>query len=276
MARTRNLKIGLFQNEVLAQLPCEGRMLFAGLPLLADRAGRLEDRPLRIKATLFPFDDVKVDDLLDGLADRGFLERYTAGGVAVIQIVKFGEHQNPHPREPESTLPANPRWDEGYDRAVESRGVQLSSRAGSSGSSHPSHCSELPSEASEPPILIFACAGKPPTWALTKASLVAWAELYPGLDVPAECRKAFAWTEADKGHRKTASGMPRFLVNWFNRATNRGGVQRSHERPFTAQELADAKRVRANWRGGCEHEPRCPDYQACLSAIIRKWRAEAA
>src|SRR5579859_5296088 len=98
MARTRNLKMGLYRNELLAELPFEGRLLFAGLPLIADRAGRLEDRPKRIKADLFPFDDVKVDDLLADLAERAFITRYQVEAVAVIQINKFLEHQSPHPK----------------------------------------------------------------------------------------------------------------------------------------------------------------------------------
>lgn len=45
------------------------------------------------------------------------------------------------------------------------------------------------------------------------------------------------------------------------------------ERPFTAQELRDAERVRANWLG-CQHEPRCDSHQACLATIIRQWRIQ--
>lgn len=60
-------------------------------------------------------------------------------------------------------------------------------------------------------------------WGLSRTSLDEYATLYPGLDVLAECRKALAWCLANPGKRKTAKGMPNFLVNWFNRSTNRGG-----------------------------------------------------
>ena len=43
--RTRLLKPGFFMNEELARLPVRARLLFAGLWCLADREGRLEDRP---------------------------------------------------------------------------------------------------------------------------------------------------------------------------------------------------------------------------------------
>lgn len=108
MARTRLLKPDFFADEDLAELPFEARLLFAGLWTIADRAGRLEDRPKRIKAQVFPYDAVNVDSLLTRLDAGQFVARYTVDGVAVIQIRTFCKHQNPHHREPESVLPKNP------------------------------------------------------------------------------------------------------------------------------------------------------------------------
>src|SRR5262245_30051913 len=56
LARIRSIKPGFFRNEDLAAFPFQHRLLFAGLWLLADREGRLEDRPKRIHADLFPYD----------------------------------------------------------------------------------------------------------------------------------------------------------------------------------------------------------------------------
>src|SRR5262245_4448792 len=61
MARARLLKPGFFTNEDLVELPPAARLLFAGLWTLADREGRLEDRPKRIKLAVLPYDDVDVD-----------------------------------------------------------------------------------------------------------------------------------------------------------------------------------------------------------------------
>jgi hypothetical protein len=104
--RTRLLRPGFFENEDLAALPPYARLLFAGLWLLADRAGRVEDRPVRIKAAIFPYEDVEVDPLLDALAASGFITRYTVAGYRGVSIVKFLAHQMPHVREAPSTLPA--------------------------------------------------------------------------------------------------------------------------------------------------------------------------
>lgn len=106
MARSRNIKPGFFSNDELAEIDFAGRLLFAGLWTLADREGRLEDRPKRIKGELFPYDDVDVDNFLAKLADHGFISRYEVSGSHYIQITNFKRHQNPHQKEPASKIPA--------------------------------------------------------------------------------------------------------------------------------------------------------------------------
>jgi hypothetical protein len=113
MPRARNIKPGFFKNENLAELPVEARLLFVGLWTLADRRGRLEDRPKRIKMEIFPADDFDVDGLLQQLHDMKFIERYGASTVQVrcknqrqyIQVLAFEKHQNPHKNERESDIP---------------------------------------------------------------------------------------------------------------------------------------------------------------------------
>ena len=105
MARARNIKPGFFKNEVLAEMPMEARMLFIGLWTLADREGRLEDRPKRIKMELFPYDSFDVDPMLSRLQADGFLTRYDVGGVRFIQIENFVKHQDPHYKEKASEIP---------------------------------------------------------------------------------------------------------------------------------------------------------------------------
>lgn len=105
MARARNIKPGFFKNEDLAECSVWARYIFPGLWMLADREGRLEDRPKRIKGEILPFDSVEVGPLLDELQQHGFILRYEVDGVGIIQVLAFNKHQNPHHREPPSTLP---------------------------------------------------------------------------------------------------------------------------------------------------------------------------
>lgn len=104
--RARAIKPGFWDNELLAECDPFARLLFIGLWNLADRAGRLEDRPARIKKTILGYDAVDVVPLLEQLAERGFIQRYEVDGRAFIQVINFAKHQNPHVKEPESTIPA--------------------------------------------------------------------------------------------------------------------------------------------------------------------------
>jgi hypothetical protein len=106
MARIRTVKPEFFKNDELAELPFEYRILFQGLWCLSDRRGRLEDRPKRIKAEVFPYDDVDCDKGLQTLHDTGFIERYEHEGTRYIQVTNFEKHQNCNIKEAESTIPA--------------------------------------------------------------------------------------------------------------------------------------------------------------------------
>jgi len=119
MSRARNIKPGFFKNDQLAECHPLARILFAGLWCEADREGRLEDRPKRLKVECLPYDDCDVDVLLSDLAKRGFIQRYEVNGVAYIAIVEFLKHQNPHQRESASVIPgpANQKANQGSDKA---------------------------------------------------------------------------------------------------------------------------------------------------------------
>lgn len=269
MARSRLLKPGFFLNEQLAELPFAGRLLFAGLWTLADRDGRLEDRPKRIKAAIFPFDDVDVDDLLAGLSERGFVLRYQSEAVAVIQIVKFAEHQTPHPRETGGKLPSREKAVPSPEKAVPSTELAQKRTPVSVLVSVPVlvPVESVEADASTPAVT-FPCVGFVSHWHLTDAQVQAWAELYPNLDVLDECRKALAWIQANQGHRKTAKGMPRFLVGWLNRSVERRSI---------GAELRQATRrlEPVNDSPHCPHTPPC-DVPGRWDCIRRSQRDEYA
>ena len=108
MARSRNIKPGFFKNENLADLDPLARLLFAGLWTLADRDGRLENRPKRIKVEILPYDECSIEELLAELEGgrEQFIFCYEVDGEQYIQINNFLKHQNPHHKEQESTIPA--------------------------------------------------------------------------------------------------------------------------------------------------------------------------
>lgn len=112
MARSRNIKPGFFTNEYLAELHPLSRLLFAGLWCMADKDGRLEYRPKRIKAAVLPFDDVNIESCLaqlcvkhDPSMDQPFIYVYEIDGKRYIQVAKWSSHQSPHHKEVDSAIP---------------------------------------------------------------------------------------------------------------------------------------------------------------------------
>ena len=126
--RIRTVKPDFFTHEGLADLPVPHRLLFVGLWTLADKRGRLLDRPRRIKVAVFPYDDqigaAEVDSMLIDLAEHqdSFLVRYSVGGKFLIEIPGFLEHQRPHHKEPDSTLPGS----DGKNSEIQARPMQES------------------------------------------------------------------------------------------------------------------------------------------------------
>ena len=104
--RARNLKPAIFTNELLAVSDPLNTVIFAGLWCLADREGRLEDRPARIHMAVNPGRGFQsTSQALDWLAMNGFITRYDCGPVQCIQVMNFLKHQHPHQKEPPSILP---------------------------------------------------------------------------------------------------------------------------------------------------------------------------
>jgi len=111
MGRRRSLKEDVFEHDGLGRLSRDHRLLFIGLWPRADKAGRLPDRPLRIKAWVFPHDTdltgEAVDAMLWDLAEHEdrFITRYVVDGKRFIQVTAWDAHQSPHHMEPDSEIP---------------------------------------------------------------------------------------------------------------------------------------------------------------------------
>jgi hypothetical protein len=70
------------------------------------------------------------------------------------------------------------------------------------------------------------------SWPLHASRLDEWRAAFPGIDTLAEARKALAWIHANPKKRKTAGGMPKFLVNWLGRAQNDTGRTGTANGPY--------------------------------------------
>ena len=90
--RSRNIKPGFFENEDLAELDPYARLLFAGLWCYADREGRFEWRPKRIKALILPYNDVDVESLLMSLHVMTLILKYKIDEKEYGLIKNFKKH----------------------------------------------------------------------------------------------------------------------------------------------------------------------------------------
>lgn len=104
--RARNIKPGFYRSDELAECSFAARLLAPGLWMMADRQGRLEDRPKKIKGEVLPYDAIDIIPLLDELEKNNHIMRYEVDGKKYIQILTFSEHQNPHYSEKDSSIPA--------------------------------------------------------------------------------------------------------------------------------------------------------------------------
>lgn len=103
--RSRYIKPGFFTSEQLSECSPFARILFEGLWCYADRRGRLEDRPKKIKVAILPYDNVEIEELLGELVSNELIVRYEAEGKRYIWVPNFLLHQRPHYNEEDSVIP---------------------------------------------------------------------------------------------------------------------------------------------------------------------------
>jgi hypothetical protein len=121
------IKPEFFDDPQIADLSPRARLFFIGLWMQADRAGRLVDDVRRLKARIFPYDDVDTEALAVELHGKDLIRRYSdADGHGYIWIRSFAKHQRPHPKEPPSVIPP---WTSG---AVERNGGPCKNTEGTS------------------------------------------------------------------------------------------------------------------------------------------------
>ena len=241
MARTRSIKPSFFKNEYLAECEPMARLLFVGLWTLADSQGRMEFRPLRIKAELFPYDNCDILGLLKQLADRGFVRAYESGDVKVLEIPTFGEHQRCHPDERDEGFPPA---DESAETIVfPERNAKPGNTALEPGNP-PASCAFnplilLPSTSSPldapstPQRRRCSKPADPLRWSaesgwegITDADRAEWSQAYPAADLPVELAKANQWLKANPKKARKSNWRRWLTTVWLSKCQDKGGTHR--------------------------------------------------
>jgi len=271
MARTRNLKPAFFKNEDLAECDPVVRLLFAGLWTLADREGRLEYRPKRIRAELFPYDAFDVAGMLDQLAARGFVRLYEVDGQKYLEIPTFLTHQHPHPSE-KTSCPHPPE----VAIAVKNNCKSVTSRENSRlvseeqgtkpslylvpSTSHlaPSESQSRPADAGRSATADAICWDSSEGWqGITDSDREAWRTAYPACDIAQELARADQWLRGNPTKAKRKAWR-RFVTGWLSRTQDRGGSK-------TGQAAAPtSKAARRFWRSEFDRQMTDAEYAAAM------------
>jgi hypothetical protein len=238
MARTRSIKPSFFKNEYLAECEPMARLLFVGLWTLADSQGRMEFRPLRIKAELFPYDNCDILGLLKQLADRGFVRAYESGDVKVLEIPTFGEHQRCHPDERDEGLPPP---DESAENIVFPEQNAKPGNPTVEPGNPPASCAFnplilLPSSSAAPSTPQRRRCSKPADplrWSaesgwegITDADRAEWSQAYPAADLPVELAKATQWLKANPKKARKSNWRRWLTTVWLSKCQDKGGTHR--------------------------------------------------
>lgn len=111
MARIRSIKPEFFIDEELQDLEMENpgaycMLVYAGLWTVADREGRFEWRPRRLRLSILPFLKFEIETTLDLLMDAGYLVKYEIEGRNYGFVKNWSRHQIVPRDEPQSEIPA--------------------------------------------------------------------------------------------------------------------------------------------------------------------------
>ena len=276
MARTRSIKPSFFKNEYLAECEPMARLLFVGLWTLADSQGRMEFRPLRIKAELFPYDNCDILGLLKQLADRGFVRAYESGDVKVLEIPTFGEHQRCHPDERDEGLPPP---DESAETIVFSEQNAKPGNPTLEPGNPPASCAFnplilLPSSSAAPSTPQRRRCSKPADplrWSaesgwegITDADRAEWSQAYPAADLPVELAKANQWLKANPKKARKSNWRRWLTTVWLSKCQDKGGTHREPGR------RPDDKPLPKVWKDQYKPAPyRRPHEVAALASAVK-------
>ncbi len=110
--RRREISPEFWTDEKVVSVSDGAKLLFQGLWNLADREGRLEDRPLVIGFKVRPWDPTAASRYLDELVGAKLVVRYEVGDERYLLVPNFCEHQHVHPKEVPSRIPPPGGWPE--------------------------------------------------------------------------------------------------------------------------------------------------------------------
>ena len=95
MSRIRSVHPGFFRDDQLVPCSAFARLLFIGLGVEADDKGIFEWKPVTLKMSIFPADNIDIAALLAELVEADAIRQFEAGGKRYGAIRNFRKYQKP-------------------------------------------------------------------------------------------------------------------------------------------------------------------------------------
>ena len=247
--RIRTLKPELLTDEKTAGLSDVEWRLFVSCILMADDFGNFRSSPAALRAQAFWGTETTLEAVAkarEGLARVSLLSLYEVNGQSYGHITGWDKHQRvDHPGKPYcpgpelgKSIPYEKSSREPREKVANPRETLLTDRDRDQERDREREKISPETETGEttpcePALLTFPCDGSPDSWPLVESQVAEWRTLFPSLDIMAQCRAALAWVLASPERKKTARGMRKYLVGWFNRNQNRGAWNGAKQRDWT-------------------------------------------
>lgn len=229
MARLRSIKPEFWASEQVLECSPIARLLFIGLWNFCDDVGRHPFSARRIKAEIFPGDDITSENILgmlDELSREGLIDVYDVAGKGYLQVTGWHHQKIDHPQRPRY-----PARSEDYSANVRGMVAPESSRVESNGVRERAVLVTSEAIALAEEIAVIAGVGKPADWP------PGWC----GAPMRVQTMLANGWhrdimlAEARATMLKKRDGPPD-SINYFEKAFSRAHVRNAAPLPTGAQD----------------------------------------
>ncbi len=187
----RIIKESICTSESIDRLDSFTEVFFYRLIVHCDDYGRMEARPMILRAELFPLKErlplIKIEQTLESLEKAGCIRRYESDKKQYIAILSWEKHQRI--RAKRSKYPP-PSW---YGKKNDD------------------------SEPPKVPVLSMALKNRS-QYCIYADRIEKFSRAFPRLDIKGELLKMQTWLQHNPKRRRSERGMPRFMTEWLESA----------------------------------------------------------
>ena len=216
MTKRRMIHDCIWQSEGFAALTYRQRCLWVGIITTADDQGRARAHPGLVRAAVFPFDVIALDEIevdLQALVDGEMLLLYQADGKALYQVLNWWEYQRPQWVGPSDYAPPEGwldrlRYHGKGHKVITENWPESDKKASDDKADKPALKSALAEEEEEVKEEVEVKDSISSASADYQAIRQLWTELFPGKSKPRATNKTL------QGKVKTRMKSEHFKANW--------------------------------------------------------------